>query len=63
MSRQRIGAIVLLPVAFLALSARRTFGFLDHIPGLVEAAIVVVGVACALLGVRLWLQMPPGDKR
>ncbi|GAA1031313.1 hypothetical protein GCM10009557_26240 [Virgisporangium ochraceum] len=62
MNRQRIGAIVLLLIAFLALVASRAFPFLDDISGVAETAIALVGAACALLGTYLWLRKTPTAK-
>jgi hypothetical protein len=62
MTRQRAGAIVLLLIAFFVLVASRAFPFLDDISGAAETAIVLVGVACALLGVHLWLRKSPTAK-
>jgi hypothetical protein len=59
MNRQRALAVVLLVVAFLALAARRAFPFLDGISGVVETLIAVVGAACALVGVWLWVRRAP----
>lgn len=56
MNRQRLLAVFLLLLAFLALVASRAFPFLDDISGLTEVAIVFAGAACALAGVRLWLR-------
>jgi hypothetical protein len=57
---QRLVAVVLFLVAFLALAASRAFPFLDDIPGIVETAIVLVGVVCGLAGAYLWLRKSPG---
>jgi hypothetical protein len=62
MTRQRIGAIVLLLIAFLALVARFAFPFMDGISGVTKTAIALVGAACALLGVYLWLRKTPTAK-
>jgi len=59
---QRLVAVVLFLVAFLALGASRAFPFLDDIPGIMELAIVVLGVLAALAGVWLWLRKPPGSQ-
>jgi hypothetical protein len=59
---QRVIAVVLLLVALLALAASRAFPFLDDIPGAVETVIVLLGVACGLAGVYLWLRKAPGSK-
>jgi hypothetical protein len=59
MTRQRVLAVVLFLIAFLALAASRTFPFLDDLSGAAEAAIAVVGAACALTGVSLWLRKTP----
>ena len=58
---QRVVAVALFLVALLAVGASRAFPFLDDLPGPMETAIVVVGVACALAGVTLWLRKPPGS--
>ena len=62
MSPQRVGAVVLFLIAFLALAASRAFPFLDDIPGVVETAIVLVGVSCGLAGAFLWLRKTPDAK-
>ena len=62
MTRQRIGAIFLLLIAFLTLVASRAFPFLDDISGVTETAIALVGAACALLGTYLWLRKTPTAK-
>ena len=62
MTRQRIGAIVLLLIAFLALVAGRAFPFLGDISGVAEPAIALGGAACALLGTFLWLRKTPTAK-
>jgi hypothetical protein len=59
---QRLVAVLLFLVAFLALAASRAFPFLDDIPGVVEMAVVLVGVACGLAGVYLWLRKTPDSK-
>jgi hypothetical protein len=59
---QRSVAVVLFLAAFLALAASRAFPFLDDIPGVIETAIVVLGVVCALAGVYLWLRKSPDSK-
>ena len=59
---QRFVAVFLLLIAFLTLAASRAFPFLDDLPGLVETGIVVVGVACGLGGVYLWLRKAPAAK-
>ncbi len=56
---QRLVAVALLPAAFLALVASRAFPFLDEVSGVVETAIVLIGVACALTGVYLWVRKAP----
>ncbi|MEV4625330.1 hypothetical protein AB0J90_03425 [Micromonospora sp. NPDC049523] len=56
---QRTLAVLLLLLAFLALAASRAFPFLDDLPGVAESAIVVVGAACGLTGVWLWLRKTP----
>ena len=58
---QRLVAVVLFVVAFIALAASRAFPFLDDIPGIVETAIVLVGAVCALTGVYLWVRKSPGS--
>jgi hypothetical protein len=55
MNRQRMLAVVLLVIAFLTLAASRAFPFLDGLPRVAEAAVVVVGAACGLAGVWLWV--------
>ena len=59
MNRQRLLAVVLLFIAFLALVASRAFPFLDDISGVAKVAIVLAGAACALAGVWLWLRKRP----
>ena len=59
---QRLVAVVLFLAAFLALAASRAFPFLNDIPGVVETAIVLLGVVCALAGVYLWLRKSPDSK-
>jgi thiosulfate reductase cytochrome b subunit len=59
MTRQRVVAIPLLILAFLALVASHAFPFLDDLSGLQEAAIAFFGAACALAGVGLWLRKAP----
>ena len=56
MNRQRALAVLLLVIAFLAVAASRAFPFLDDVNGVTETAIVVVGAACGLAGVWLWLR-------
>ena len=58
---QRLAAVVLMLVAFLALAASRAFAFLDDVSGAVQTAIVLTGVVCALAGVFLWLRRAPGS--
>jgi hypothetical protein len=53
---QRVVAVVLILVAFLALAASRAFPFLDDVPAPVKIAVAVVGAVCALTGVYLWLR-------
>ncbi|MBX7268389.1 hypothetical protein KIF24_21810 [Micromonospora sp. Llam7] len=59
MTRQRVLAVLLLLIAFLALVVSRTFPFLDDLSGLAESAIAVGGAACGLVGVWLWLRGTP----
>ncbi|WP_433389170.1 hypothetical protein [Micromonospora sp. KLBMP9576] len=59
MLRQRVLAVLLLLIAFLTLALSHTFPFLDDLSELAETAIVIVGVACALAGVSLWLRGAP----
>ena len=59
---QRWVAVVLFLAAFLALAASRAFPFLDDIPGVIETAVVLLGVVCALAGACLWLRKSPGSK-
>lgn len=56
MNPHRLVAVVLFLVAFLALAVSQAFPFLDDMPGVVESAIVLVGVACTLAGVYLWFR-------
>ena len=60
MSRDRVLAVVLLLIAFLALAGSKAFPFLRDVPTAAEVTIVVVGVLCGLAGVRLWLRKAPG---
>ena len=53
---QRSVAVVLILFAFLALAASKAFPFLDDVPGLVKTAVAVVGAACGLTGVYLWVR-------
>jgi asparagine N-glycosylation enzyme membrane subunit Stt3 len=59
---QRLVAVVLFLVAFLTLAASRAFPFLDDVPGVVQTAVVVVGVACGLGGAYLWVARKTGPK-
>ncbi|MFF5171210.1 hypothetical protein ACFY3U_01065 [Micromonospora sp. NPDC000089] len=59
MNRQRVLAVVLLLVAFLALVASRAFPFLDDLSGVAKVGIAVAGAAFALAGVWLWLRKTP----
>jgi hypothetical protein len=59
MNRQRVAAVVLLFIAFLALVAVRAFPFLDDLSGVAETAVAVGGAACGLSGVYLWLRKAP----
>ncbi|MGK5678762.1 hypothetical protein [Actinoplanes sp. URMC 104] len=59
---RRAGAVVLFVVAFLALAGSRAFPFMDDLPGVIEAAVVLVGAMCALAGVYLWPRRSPGAK-
>ena len=59
MNRQRLLAVVLLLMAFLALVASRAFPVLDDISSVAKVAIVLAGAACALAGVWLWLRKGP----
>ena len=59
MNRQRVLAVFLLLIAFLALVASRAFPFLDGISGVTEVAVVFAGAACGLTGVWLWLRKGP----
>ena len=59
---QRLVAVVLFLIAFLTLAASRAFPFLDDIPSVIETAIVLVGVVCALAGAYLWLRKSPDSK-
>ncbi|RKR92184.1 hypothetical protein BDK92_6618 [Micromonospora pisi] len=56
---QRVLAVILLLIAFLALAASKAFPFLDDIPGVAKSAIAVAGAACGLTGVWLWLRKTP----
>jgi nitrate reductase gamma subunit len=53
---QRVLAVLLFLIAFVAMTLSHTFSFLDDLPELAETAIVVGGVACALAGVSLWFR-------
>lgn len=59
MTRQRILAVLLLLIAFLALALSRAFPVLDDLPTLAKSAITVAGAACALTGVWLWFRKTP----
>ncbi|MFY1674968.1 hypothetical protein ACN27G_34350 [Plantactinospora sp. WMMB334] len=59
MTRQRIVAVLLLLIAFVALALSRAFPFLDDLPTLAKSAITVAGAVCALTGVWLWLRKAP----
>jgi hypothetical protein len=59
MTAQRVIAVILLLIAFLALAASRAFPFLDGLSGAAESAIAMAGAACALTGVWLWLRRTP----
>ncbi|MEV4351196.1 hypothetical protein AB0J83_42605 [Actinoplanes sp. NPDC049596] len=61
-SPQRVVAVSLFVIAFLALAASRAFPFLDDMPGVVETVIVAFGAMCALVGVGLWLRKTPDAK-
>jgi hypothetical protein len=56
---QRLLAVLLFAVGFLALAASRAFPFLDDVPELVKTAVAVLGAACGLAGVYLWLRRSP----
>jgi nitrate reductase gamma subunit len=56
---QRVLAVLLLLVAFVALALSHTFPFSDALPGLVQTAIAMGGAACCLAGVSLWLRRRP----
>ncbi|MEG3634974.1 hypothetical protein [Micromonospora palythoicola] len=62
MNRQRVLAVLLLLIAFLALVASRTFPFTDDLSGLAEFAIALGGAACGLAGVWLWLRPAPAGE-
>ncbi|GHJ13954.1 MULTISPECIES: hypothetical protein [unclassified Micromonospora] len=59
MTGQRVLALVLFVVAFLALAASRAFPFLDDVPGAAKVGIAVAGAACVLVGVWLWRRASP----
>lgn len=59
MIRQRVLAVLVLLIAFLALALSRAFPFLDELPGLAKSAIAFAGAACGLAGVWLWLRKTP----
>jgi len=61
MVRQRVLAVLLLLIAFVALALSRAFPFMDDVPGLAKSAIAVGGAACALAGVWLWVRKAPGQ--
>ena len=63
MTRQRVGASILLLIAFLTLVASRAFPFLDDVSDVGKTAVVLVGAACGLSGVYLWLRKTPTAKR
>lgn len=62
MNPQRLGAIALLVIAFLTMAASRAFPFLDDISGVAKTAVVIVGAACGLAGVYLWVRKTPGSQ-
>ncbi|MET8092095.1 hypothetical protein [Micromonospora sp. NPDC005220] len=62
MTRDRIVAGLLLVVALLSLAASKAAPFLDDAPLAARAAIVVLGVACGLGGVWLWLRRSPEQR-
>jgi hypothetical protein len=59
---RRSVAVVLFLVAILSLAASRAFPFMDNLPGLLEAAVVLLGAVCALAGAYLWLLKSPDSK-
>ncbi|MFJ6200091.1 hypothetical protein [Micromonospora sp. NPDC092111] len=59
MSVDRLIAVVLLLVAFAALTVSKAAPFLDDLAGPVRMGVVVVGVASGLTGVWLWLRRSP----
>ncbi|MCZ7438175.1 hypothetical protein O7598_17325 [Micromonospora sp. WMMC241] len=59
MTPQRVLAVVLFVLAFLALAATRAFPFVDDLSGVAKSAVAVVGAACLLAGVALWMRKPP----
>ena len=59
MLRNRVLAVLLLLVAFVALVLSHTFPFLDNLSALEETAIAVGGAVCGLAGVSLWLRKAP----
>ncbi|GAB3085771.1 hypothetical protein [Micromonospora schwarzwaldensis] len=59
MTGQRVLALVLFVVAFLALAASRAFPFLDDVPAAAKVGIAVAGAACLLVGVWLWQRASP----
>ncbi|MEV4758806.1 hypothetical protein AB0J86_27430 [Micromonospora sp. NPDC049559] len=62
MSRDRILAVLLLLVALAALAAGNAFPFVEDAPWALKSAVAVVGAACLLLGVRLWVRGSGQDR-
>ncbi|SCG64221.1 hypothetical protein [Micromonospora humi] len=58
MTPHRVLAVVLFALAFLALAATRAFPFVDDLSGVAKSAVAVVGAACLLAGVALWMRKP-----
>ncbi|MFD0969780.1 hypothetical protein [Plantactinospora endophytica] len=59
MIRQRVLAVLLLVIGFLALALSQAFPVLDDLPTLAKSAIAVAGAASTLTGVWLWFRKTP----
>ena len=62
MVRQRVIAVLLFLVAFVAVTLSRTSPFLDDLSELAKTAIAVGGAACLLVGVSLWFRKESGQQ-
>ncbi|WP_320065107.1 hypothetical protein [Micromonospora sp. RTGN7] len=58
---QRVLAVLLLLIAFVALALSHTFSFLDDLSELGETAVVVAGAVCGMAGVSLWFRKTSGQ--